>query len=329
VSLRRAVTAPWRAWERFWFAPTGAEPLGAFRIAFGLIALAHLALLWPEADLWLSDRGYLRGAEAAQLAGPLRWSPLQTFQDPQAVRATLAATAAAAAAVVLGWHARLASLALYAGLLAVHHRNLLSSSGADALLVILALWLALSPSGAALSLDARRRAQRSTSPACPLISPWAQRMMQLQLALVYLATALMKAGGPTWANGSALHYVLHQREIRRWTFGLEHSPELVNLLTFGALFLEFALPFGLWFRPVRPWLVAAGLLLHGGIALTVNIPLFGELMTACYLLFLSPAEMNTLLRVLRISRDERTSTPAPPASALNPPHVLDRARATR
>jgi hypothetical protein len=38
--------------------------------------------------------------------------------------------------------------------------------------------------------------------------------------------------------------------------------------------------------------------LHIGIILTVNIPIFGELMMATYLLFLTPQELHTFSRVV-------------------------------
>jgi len=90
------VTSPIRVWNRFWFGPISARPLGAFRIVFGLIVLLNLALLAPEAEEWLSDAGRLGGPEARELAGPFRPSPLQYVQDPATVRLWLAATAVVA-----------------------------------------------------------------------------------------------------------------------------------------------------------------------------------------------------------------------------------------
>ncbi len=287
--------APVRLWNRFWFGPISARPLGLFRIVFGLIVLANLALLAPEADIWLSDAGRLRGTEAAELAGPLRLSPLQHWQSPAVVRAVIAATAVVGVLFTLGWHTRLATVALYGLMLSIHQRNILTASGADALLMIVLFLMLFAPSGAAFSLDARRRAARLGVAAEPLICPWAQRLIQFQLAFVYFVTALLKATGPTWADGTALHYVLNNGEARRLDLGLTAYPELINLLTFGTVILEFALPFLIWFRAARPWILPAGIALHAGIVLTVNIPIFGELMTACYLLFLTPAEVNALL----------------------------------
>lgn len=39
---------PWRAWNTFWFGPISARPLGAFRIVFGLVVLANLAIASAE-----------------------------------------------------------------------------------------------------------------------------------------------------------------------------------------------------------------------------------------------------------------------------------------
>ena len=79
------LAAPVRAWNRFWFAPTSARPLGALRIAFGGLALLNLAILATDLDTWFTDLGRLRGTEARELAGPvwherfdvpMKWSPL-------------------------------------------------------------------------------------------------------------------------------------------------------------------------------------------------------------------------------------------------------------
>ena len=67
---------PLRAWNVFWFRPVSARPLGAFRIAYGLAVLVHLAFLAPEAGLLaLRRRAAARGTEARELAGPLAAVP--------------------------------------------------------------------------------------------------------------------------------------------------------------------------------------------------------------------------------------------------------------
>lgn len=301
---------PLRAWDRFWFAPTSARPLGAFRIALGTLALVNVLMLLANPDPWLTDAGILRGGEARELAGPLRPSPLQWVQDPVSVRVFLVAVGAVAVPFLLGWRTRVFAVLLYLGTLSIHNRNLMATGGMDVLLVLLLFYAVLSPCGAAYSLDARRAARRRIGPAEPLISPWAQRLVQLQICLIYFCTATLKLSGPCWIDGSALHYILHNEEVRRFTFGIEDYPLLTSVMTYTALGIELALPFLLWFRSSRPYILACGVLLHLGISVTINAPLFAELMFAGYLCFLSPGELDALLRAVDVRRRFRRRSPS-------------------
>ncbi|WP_337173150.1 HTTM domain-containing protein [Paludisphaera sp.] len=290
---------PIHAWNRFWFAPISARPLGAFRVLFGLMVLAHLALISVDLDFWYTDRGLMVGDEAAATAGPHRFSILNHYQDPISVRVAVAVVAAVAVAFTLGWHTRVMGVLLYLGVMTFYNRNLLTNCGPDQVMMITSFYMMLAPCGAALSLDARREARRRGTLAEPLIHPWAQRLMQLQLCLVYFVTAFLKCNGRTWADGTAIHYVLFNHEIGQFNLEwLGGYPILLNLMAHGALVLEFALAFLLWFRPTRRWVALLGVMLHAGIVPLVNVPLFGEQMTALYLLFLAPDELSALGRFL-------------------------------
>jgi hypothetical protein len=286
-----------------------ARMLGAYRIAFGLLVLTDLMLISVDLDYWYTDAGVLRGTEARDLAGPLRFSPLQFYQDPTTVHAVFAATAAVAVGFTLGWHTRIMSVLLYAGMLSLYHRNVATNCGPDVLLMVTCFLMMLSPCGAALSLDARRVARRRGTPAEPLIIPWAQRLIQFQLCLVYFDTAVLKCSGTTWLTGQAMHYVLFNHEVGQFNLEwLASYPMLIGVLTLAALWIELALPFLLWSRPARRWIALAGAILHLGIVPIVNAPLFGEQMMAIYLLFLDRDELDALGRCLNpLSRFGRKS----------------------
>jgi hypothetical protein len=290
---------PIRVWNRFWFGPISARPLGAFRVAFGLVTLASLGLLLVDLDYWFSDAGILRGSEARELGAPYRASVLYWAQDPTSVRVFFAITAVLGVLFTIGWRTRVVGVLYYLATLSIHHRDILTTSGADSLLMVLTFYMMLAPGGAAFSLDARRAARRRETPAEPLIVPWVQRLIQLQISLVYMNTAMLKTSGPPWMNGTALHYVLHNTEIGRFRLDVfTHYPLLVNLMTYGTLAIEFSLAFLLWFRATRIWAICGGIFLHGAILLTVNIPIFGELMIAGYLTFLTPEELDALLHAI-------------------------------
>jgi hypothetical protein len=306
---------PVRAWNRFWFGPVSARPFGAFRVVIGLVTIAHLALLSVDLDYWLTDRGLLQGSEARLLAGPYRLSPLQWVQDPVSVRVFVGATAAVAVAFTLGWRTKVMGVLLYVGLLSIHHRNIPTNCGPDNLVLILVFYLMVGPSGAAYSLDARRAARRRGTIAEPLIAPWAQRLVQLHLSLIYFDTAVLKCNGSSWLGGTALHFVLCNPEVGRFDLGfLTQYPVLISATTHAALLAEFAIPFLLWFRASRPWVIGLGLMLHAGVMLLVNVPLFGEMMTACYLTFLTPEELDSALR--RVNPRRWFTREEPPAATV-------------
>ncbi|MGO9466403.1 MAG: HTTM domain-containing protein [Isosphaeraceae bacterium] len=290
---------PLKAWNRFFFGPISARPLGAFRVVFGLIMLAYLALMIPQFEFYYTGAGLLQGTEAREAAGLLRFSPLQYVQSPAIAYAVLAATMAAAAGVMLGWRTRIMTVLLYLGMLSLYHRNVSSNGGPDAVPMITSFYLMFCPAGAAYSLDALRAARKRGTYAEPLIVPWAQRMLQMQLCLIYFQSSAIKCEGALWRNGTTVHYVLFNREFA-W-FNLEwlaQYPLLINVMSHGAILTQFALAFWLWFRPTRRWAILAGLGLHLGIRPMLNIPGFGEFMTAMYITFLAPDELDAVIRSL-------------------------------
>jgi hypothetical protein len=327
---------PLRIWNTFWFGPISARPLGVYRIVFGTIALANLGFLAFDLDYWFTNIGILQGTEAQELAGPLRPSILHWIQDPLGVRLFFGAAALAMVLLIVGWHTRIMAVLFYFAMVTIHQRNVLTNSGADTLVLIMAFYLMLSPSGAAFSLDARRKAKKSGIVAEPLILPWAQRLIQLHISLIYLNTAVLKSGGASWINGTAIHYVILNSEVGRPLLAwLSEYPIVINLMTHGALMTELAIPFLLWFRATRIWAILAGIGLHSAIHLTVNIPIFGEVMIAGYIAFLTPEELSAALRFFdprnwiggRKPDQARTPVAVPgrvdPGSSLLGPHRVE------
>jgi Vitamin K-dependent gamma-carboxylase len=290
---------PVKAWNRFFFGPISARPLGAFRIVYGVILLCYLALMTVEFDYWYTGAGLLQGTEATESAGPYRLSPLQFVNDPNVAHVFLAFTFAVAVAFTLGWRTRLMSILLYLCMLSLYHRNVSSNGGPDAVPTILTFYMMLCPCGAAYSLDARREAKKRGVAAEPLIIPWAQRLLQMQICLLYFQSTILKCQGPLWLNGTTVHYILFLKEFRELDMEwLANYPLLINLMTTGAILMQFTLAFWLWFRPTRRWAIVAGLMLHVGLKPILNIPAFGETMIATYLTFLAPDELDAFLRSL-------------------------------
>jgi hypothetical protein len=287
---------PVAAWNKFFFGPISAKPLGLFRIVFGLVLLMYLGLMTVEFDYWYTDAGILQGTEAREAAGPLRFSPLNYVHGTTIPHLVLAGTFVAAVAVTLGWHTRVMSVLLYLGMLTLYHRNVTSNGGPDAVPFLTTFYLMFCPSGAAYSMDAARAARKRGAPADALIVPWGVRLLQLQLCLLYFQACVIKCDGLSWQSGKVVHYILFNQEFRQFDFEwLADYPLLINFLTHAALLFEFGLAFWLWFRPTRRWTILAGVCLHMGIRPVLNVPGFGETLIATYLTFLAADEVDSLI----------------------------------
>jgi hypothetical protein len=209
------------------------------------------------------------------------WPPVLSAA---ATTALLVAWGAAAVALLLGWHTRLAAASLALVLAVVLVQDAQAYSNHLYLLATVSALLAVADAGAAWSLDARRRGARAAVPA------WPVTLLKTQLSAVYAFAALAKlnpeylAGATLWAFLPAL----------RAAVGPGAPPAGVRAALAGAAWLSVALEalvaVGLWVPALRRAAVAAGVALHAGMILLLperaQLAVFALEMAALYVLFL-------------------------------------------
>ncbi len=282
------------AWDDFWFKPQPPTAIALYRILFGVLVLCYGALLASDLLVWLGPRGILSQATAYQ------WSqraPIHLIDGlPPGdgwVVTFFALFMWAALCLTLGISTRLSGLLVFLGLVSIHHRNMLILNSGDTLLRINAFLLIFSPAGTALSLDRLRRVRSGLETGDPPQSaPWAQRLIQVQLAMMYFSTFLVKTHGSFWLNGTAVYYVTRLQEF--WRFPVPYLFEhlwMIRCLTWGTLLVEFSLAFLVWFSELRYAVLAAGLLLHLGLEYSMNVPLFQWIAVSTYVTFLEPQHL--------------------------------------
>lgn len=313
-----------RGWREF-FLCIDLRSLGLFRITLGLVLLAHGCLRWTWLDLLYTDRGAFPGTTAAKLALQAGYyeyflSPLAWFDAPWAVRLYLLATLLCYAALVVGYRTRWAALLSWLAFVTWAHRNPLVLIGADFVLASMLLWAQFLPLGERFSWDAVRRALRGGvplrdsprddgEPAVPAPRRMAPRLaalgIVLQIALIYLLTAVWKSG-PTWIpDATAVYYVLHvEQYVLAPGVWLRSAPlGVLQGLTWGTLVVEYlAAPMILspWGQPhLRRILLLLLVALHVGIAATIDAGLFSYAMLATFPLLLLPRDWELLRRLLR------------------------------
>lgn len=156
-----------------------------------------------------------------------------------------------------------------------------------------AMYLAIAPACAAFSLDRYFAVKAGRAPAQPpMVSLWPQRLIAYNCCLIYFTTTWAKWFGVLWKGGVATWYPARLHEFDRFPVPkfLNDFP-MVYLTTYGTLAVEFALATLVWFKPLRKWVLLSGILLHGFIEYSMNIPLFGYLMTSLYLSFYEGEEI--------------------------------------
>lgn len=270
------------AWDRFWFAPRSIAPLAFLRIALGLlIALWGLSLL-PDARAFLGPDGVLPDVPDVRA----RVGLLQMWRSDTAAVVVVASLVPAGLAVAVGLATRWATIVSFVLLLSISRRDPWVLNSGDALLRHATLFLAFTPAGEVLSVDRWRRA-RDRFWQIPRAAPWGLRLIQVQIATVYLFSVYEKLRGDAWLGGTALADAWRITDLARFGVPLPiyDSLLLTNVLTYATLVIELALALLLWNRALRPYLVAAGIALHLGIEVTMAVGFFSVTAVTLYLSF--------------------------------------------
>lgn len=254
--------------------------LAAFRIALGLVLVADLLLRSRDLRAFYTDSGVLPRSTLAELY-PIfaRISPYAISGEAWAVMLLFALTGVVAAALTVGYRTRLATALSLALLLSVQARNPLVLNAGDTLLwQLLALGL-LCPLGDRWSVDAVRRdastEASSRSTGNRLTGPVSALLLTF-VVLLYLSNGLVKLGGTTWPDGTAVSQVF-RLDYLYGPFGhvLGEFPALLTTATYGWQGLLLAAPLLLVFSGrLRTALAGAFVAAHLSMVFVLQIGVF-------------------------------------------------------
>jgi hypothetical protein len=282
-----------RAWNQFFFSPRSPTPVCLFRVLFGLLAAADFVLLRPDWLAWFGTRGITTLDTMHRLEPGTRIDLFTLLTSDAQVKALFWLALISAICLTAGFLTRASSIAVFLCLVSINERALYAMNSGDSLLRVTGFWLMFAPAGAAFSVDRLIRLRRGKEPPqIPLHAPWAQRMIQIQLSLVYLATFWQKTLGPTWINGTALYYVYQLDQFHRFPLpSFIQDPMFLRFQTWITLAIEFSLGTLIWFRELRYPLLAIGLALHLALEYSMNVPLFQWIILSVYVTFIEPEDL--------------------------------------
>jgi len=283
------------AWNAFFFAEQSPTPVALFRIVYGVLVSATLLLLRPDWLAWFGSHAWLSLPTMHQLEPGPRLDLFAVIpQNDTLIAALFWIFLASAILLTIGFLTRFNTVLVFLCLNSIQQRNLYIDHGGDTFLRVAGFFLIFAPAGAAFSVDRLIRIWRGKEDAAigPR-SPWAQRMIQFELSLLYFVTFCWKIQGVAWIHGTALYYVFHLEELQRfplppWLL----QPMMLRLATWFTLALEFSLGVLIWVKKLRYPLLAIGLLFHLFLEYSTNVPLFQWEVLSAYILFIDPADID-------------------------------------
>ncbi|HLT23216.1 MAG TPA: HTTM domain-containing protein [Bacteriovoracaceae bacterium] len=201
--------------------------------------------------------------------------------------------------VTIGYYTRVFLFFSLIGLVSLHMRNTWILSSADVLIRCIFFILIWSPCYNVLSIDSWLANKRG-EPKPVNASQWTWRLIQMQIAVVYLWTFWSKVKGENWIDGSAVYYATRLETMRNFTIPwLLDTKVIIKFLTWGTLAIELALGTLVWFKKTRTVVILLGISLHLGIEVAMAIPFFEWIMIVLLMNFYNPDDYVHLYRNLK------------------------------
>ncbi|MBZ0165988.1 MAG: HTTM domain-containing protein, partial [Candidatus Omnitrophica bacterium] len=119
--------------------------------------------------------------------------------------------------------------------------------------------------------------------------------------IYYFFVGMKKLPDPLWRQGAALQFILDWNGVARDNFltqFISGTPWLARIMSYGTLVFEMSFIF-LVFTPLRPLCIVAGLMLHCGILLTMDVGTLSLALMVWYALLFDERTRRQCSNILR------------------------------
>ena len=286
-----------RAAHWFFFTPESPLPVALVRISLSTLIFIDTILAWNNSEEWYGPNGIVSALTFARDFSHSRFS-FYRFLPPRQiyVHIHLAFQLLFAMMLAIGLFSHVSALALFLLVISSQHRNPYIIYGADLVTRTMLFLLIFSQAGQILSLDSFIRwgtiARQNLQ--CP---SWCNRLMQIQIVIIYFKSLLWKLRGQIWRNGEAVSYVLGNAKLVRhnasFSVGLGATAKMLTWIFLG---VEGVLLPGLLIRQTRIYAVLAAILLHVTLDSVMTLHFFGVTMIVSLLIWLPPDQLQAFIK---------------------------------
>ena len=303
MELKRAL----HLFNRFLSNPTSPLPIALYRICYGGIGVIMAIFLFPDLATWFSDEGVLSQALSEKIMGMDRINVFTWWgSSVDVVHRVFWVYLISSFCVMMGFWTRLSSILMFITLSSFQNRNVYVLHGGDALYRLMSFFMMFAPSAKALSIDRLIAVYKGLEKAgrWDLVNPLAQRVIQLQLCILYFSTAYVKATGIRWTSGTTVYIVQQLSQFHRFPLpAFMHTLTASKILTWFTLAVEGFFPFLIWFKDTRLLMLFLVIILHTGFEYALNIQLFQFIVGSIFLLFFYEEEFCRVgLRIRKMLR---------------------------
>jgi len=279
------------AFLNFWTRPASTKPLAVLRIGVAGVLLFQAVALSGSVHA-LFGRNALISWNALQTVdadlefahGPLDLRHIAEWIRPLGITADETVTAtyylyiAGLVGLLLGIGTRFSSVLAFATHLLLTNSAPATTYGVDQFARIALFYCCWMPVGAQLSVD---RLIKRNSLSASISARIGLRVLQLHLAVMYLATGLHKAAGPQWWNGEAIWRAVTLPQLAQFDLTwLSSIPLLPMAIGWATLAVEIGYCILVWHGRTRFLAVASIVGMHLGIAAVLGLNSFAFLMIA-------------------------------------------------
>lgn len=305
------------SWNRFWFLRSDPINVCVLRILVGVLALWYQLSFTSDLIQWYASDGLLPSgavsdsmqATGVSLGEWSYWSYLNLAQQPVDLWIAHGLSTLVLVLLTLGFMTRITSVLSLVVVLSYLHRIPFLVGQLEPVLAMALFYLCLAPSGACLSLDARRNrgreqgiAARSNPVQFSTGANLAIRLIQVHVAALYFFIVTSQLAGVAvvedqvfrpWWNGNGVWWLMAHADSRLvdLTF-LRSLPFIVLAMTHAVVLFEIAYPVFIWNRTARPLLIGISVIIWLFLALVTGLVGYCALMIALNVAFISPITLR-------------------------------------